>query len=105
MPNEVSIDVRMSEQTEDDTSGGQVQARLSVRVSDPSGSPLPEATITVSGTESDYEQSKSAKRMGMSQTFEGVPIPATVMIEATGYQTETIDVREGDIGGEIVVGY
>lgn len=104
MAEEVSIDVRMTESTDDGSDEVQ-RGRISVRVSDESGSPLPEATITVSGLEADYSESKSAKDHGMSQTFENVPMPANVRIEATGYEDESVEVSASDLGGSITVGY
>jgi len=52
MAEKIQLDVRMTEK-EDDT---KFRATVKARVSDPSGTPLPEATIQVSGDS--YEKTK-----------------------------------------------
>jgi len=104
MAEEATIDVRMTESTDDGSDEVQ-RGRIRVRVSDESDNPLPAATITVSGLETDYEKSKGAEDHGMFQTFENVPIPARVLVEATGYEDESTDVTESNLGSSWRVGY
>ena len=99
MAEKIKLDVRMTEK-EDDT---KFRATVKARVSDPSGTPLPEATIQVSGDS--YEKTKNARDHGMSQSFENVPLPATVVIEATGFEQEVIELTEDDAGSSKSVGY
>lgn len=100
---ELTIDVRMEPAEEsDDVQRGLV----SVRVSDHEGNPLSSATITVSADNRNYNRSKTAKSMGMSQTFENVPKDAlTILIEATGFKDIVIKANETDFGTEITRGY
>jgi len=93
-----------------DGSGGEgdgVQlGRAEVRVSKPDGSPLPAATITISEVNGGYQESKSAKDHGISQTFENVPMTdLQVVIEATGFEKVVIDVDESDFGSEVTHGW
>ena len=99
MAEKIKLDVRMTEK-EDDT---KFRATVKARVSDPSGTPLPEATIQVSGDS--YEKTKNARDHGMSQSFENVPLPATVVIEATGFEQEVIELTEDDAGSSKSIGY
>jgi protocatechuate 3,4-dioxygenase beta subunit len=103
----LTIDVRMTEQT-DDEDGGQVQrGTLKARVADQEGSPLPDTTITVSETNGAYEEEKSARRAGIATTFSNIPIAdLTVRFERTGYEPLTVPVKESDFGGaDITRGY
>lgn len=102
MVEEVSIDVRLSEKT--DGGDDEVQGRVSVRASDQSGSPL-EASITVSADQASYEEQKTGSAYGSTTTFENVPMPATVLIEETGYESMSISIDENDIGTSIARGY
>lgn len=99
MVDKIQLDVRMSEKEDD----SKFRATVRVRVSDSSGSPLTDATIQVSGDS--YEKTKNARGHGMSQAFENVPLPATVVIEATGFEKEVIELSEDDAGSRKSVGY
>jgi hypothetical protein len=99
MADKIQLDVRMSEKEDD----SKFRATVKARVSDSSGTPLPDATIQVSGDS--YEKSKNARDHGMSQSFENVPLPATVVIEATGFEKEVIELSEDDAGSSKSVGY
>ena len=101
-PSTIDIDVRMEEVEEEDDAP--FRATVDVLVSDQDGRPLPEATITVTG-EGGYEKEKTAKDHGLSQTFNNVPTPATVEIEATGYKAVTVDVDESDAGSNVTHGW
>jgi len=115
MTDEVFVDARLtpkqdgSDSGRDDggRSGEDVQrGRIAVRVSDQDGSPLSSATITVSTLNHSYEESKSAKSMGMNQTFENVPFgDVEVLIEATGYEDMTVSLDASDFGSDVVRGY
>jgi len=48
---------------------------------------------------------KNARDHGMSQSFENVPLPATVVIEATGFEQEVIELTEDDAGSSKSIGY
>jgi len=101
MADKISLDVRM-EEAEDDS---KFRATVKARVSDSGGTPLPEATITVSSEQGSYEETKNARDHGMSQSFENVPLPATAIIEATGFKTEEISLTKDDTGSTKSVGY
>lgn len=103
MPEDITVDVRMKEEKEEDDS--KFRTGVNVRVSDTSGSPLTEATIQVTSDGGDYEEEKDARRMGMKTNFDDVPMPATVVIEADGYQTETIEISKEDAGTDVTRGY
>lgn len=102
MPEDITVDVRMKEEVEEDD---KFRAGVRVRVSDPNGTPLTEATIRVSSDDGSYDEEKGARRMGMKTNFDDVPMPATVEIEADGYQTETVGLSEKDAGADVTVGY
>jgi hypothetical protein len=104
MPEPIEIDVRLQESTDDGPNTFRVE--INVRVSDSEGTPLPSATISVTGLGgSDYARSKPAKDHGISQTFELVPLPASVEISASGYESENIELSEDDAGTTIKRGY
>lgn len=81
---QVDIDVRLKakEEEEEDTFRG----KIAVSVSGESGQTFSDATIRVVSKETDYEESKTSSEYGISQKFENVPMPATVIVEKTGFQ-------------------
>lgn len=114
-PDTLGIDVRLTKRSDDSDggdggdggNGGEVErGSADVRVSDEDGSPLPSATITLSARNGPYEESKSAKDHGLSQSFENVPmVELRVVIEATGYETLSFDVDGSDFGSDVTRGF
>jgi len=95
MADSIDVDIRMEEAEEDSL----FQCEVSVLVTDANGSPLPEATIEV--TSDSYSETKSASNHGMSTTFAGVPIPATLRTTASGYKTVEIDLTESSVNSTV----
>lgn len=94
MADSIDVDIRMEEEAEES-----FQCEVNVLVTDKNGSPLPEATIEISS--GSYAEEKSASNHGMSTTFEGVPIPATLTATLSGYKDVSLDLERSDVNSTI----